>query len=497
MIWRMIAAHNALETQVEQLTVWLRRPVGEALLIGLAVLAACLFGISTRLIFSLASLWPANAVLLAFLMIRPRSNRVETWIAATAAYLVAGVIAGDSFGISIGLTCCNLIGAAVGAGALKLTGRQVLSQNRPIDSIYVTLVLVAASAGAALGGTVVGQLYFGLSPGESIHLWFTVEFANYILVVPICIAFAARGTDGLRIFSRSSNVAWRQVLALGALAATILMMHFQGGPGAIAFTLPPMIWCAVRFRPFAVSLIVALTCGWILLAGPAGLMPLHLHLQTALDSSSFRLGIAAIAIAPLTVASLTSAWRRVHAEMAHVANFDELTGLYNRRAFSEQASGVIAAASPMRPMALLMLDIDRFKSINDTFSHFVGDSVIRQVGETLRGALRIGDLAGRIGGEEFAVLLPDCPPYVAKAIAERLRAEIAATQMPLEDGRTLGATVSIGVTSSVSALDTALRCADAALYIAKNGGRNRVALYSATDSVGADVPTAWWTASSA
>ena len=135
MICRMTVARKALESKVELLTEWLRRPVGEAVFIGLAVLSACLFGISTRLVFSLASLWPANAVLLAFLIIRPRSNRFETWIAATAAYLVAGVIAGDPLGLSIGLTGCNLLGVAAGAGALKLTGRQVLSQNRPIDSI--------------------------------------------------------------------------------------------------------------------------------------------------------------------------------------------------------------------------------------------------------------------------------------------------------------------------------------------------------------------------
>ena len=171
----------------------------------------------------------------------------------------------------------------------------------------------------------VGQVFFGLSILESAHLWFTVELANYILVVPICIAFAARGTDGLRIFSRSRDIVWRQVLALTALAVALLMMHFQGGPGAIAFTLLPLIWCAVRFRPFALSLIVALTCGWILLAGPAGLMPLHLHLDTALDSSSFRLGVAAVAIAPLTVSSLSSAWRRAHMDLAHVASFDVLT----------------------------------------------------------------------------------------------------------------------------------------------------------------------------
>ena len=156
---------------------------------------------------------------------------------------------------------------------------------------------------------------------------------------------------------------------------------------------------------------------------------------------------------------------------------DGLTGLPNQRAVADALNRMFAqAAATQAPLALLMLDLDHFKQVNDQHGHPVGDQVLAGVGAALRGALRNQDFAGRKGGEEFAILLPDTEIAVALEIAERIRAAIAEISLP---GTGAPVTVSIGVAGfpgHASTLDRLERLADAALYVAKRQGRNRVEL---------------------
>jgi diguanylate cyclase (GGDEF)-like protein len=156
---------------------------------------------------------------------------------------------------------------------------------------------------------------------------------------------------------------------------------------------------------------------------------------------------------------------------------DGLTGLPNKRAVTDALKRTFAqAATTKAPLALLLLDLDHFKQVNDQRGHAVGDQVLANVGATLRGVLRARDFAGRNGGEEFAVLLPDTEIDAALEIAERVRAAIAENSVP---GTDVSVTASIGVAGfpgQASTLDRLERLADAALYLAKRQGRNRVEL---------------------
>jgi diguanylate cyclase (GGDEF)-like protein/PAS domain S-box-containing protein len=163
--------------------------------------------------------------------------------------------------------------------------------------------------------------------------------------------------------------------------------------------------------------------------------------------------------------------------LERLATTDHLTGLFNRRAFLEAAASEIRRAHRFRQsVSLLMIDIDLFKSINDTYGHPVGDEVLRCVGTELKRALRDEDIAGRIGGEEFAVVLVQASLPVATSIAERVRLAFAA--LSIDAGTTcFGFTASIGVASiadSGDAIDQLLSVADRGLYEAKHRGRNRV-----------------------
>ncbi len=165
-----------------------------------------------------------------------------------------------------------------------------------------------------------------------------------------------------------------------------------------------------------------------------------------------------------------------------LARTDELTGLNNRRAFFELGERAFRHDRRARSMAVVMFDIDHFKRVNDSYGHATGDRLLRAVADALQPQVRDQDILGRLGGEEFALLLTDADLRQALAIAERLRLEIEA--VGVTDGeRSVRCTASFGVSACSDAshdLDALLSEADQALFRAKREGRNRVAGASAT-----------------
>lgn len=162
-------------------------------------------------------------------------------------------------------------------------------------------------------------------------------------------------------------------------------------------------------------------------------------------------------------------------ELRTIAQQDGLTGALTRRAFIEDVGRELQRLrSYQRPAALVMFDVDHFKVINDTYGHPVGDDVLRAVAERCRATLRNNDLFGRIGGEEFALLLPDASPQEARQCAERLRRSFESAPVG-EHG--IRFTSSFGISPAAAATDSVehwLAEADIALYAAKRTGRNRV-----------------------
>jgi diguanylate cyclase (GGDEF)-like protein len=160
-----------------------------------------------------------------------------------------------------------------------------------------------------------------------------------------------------------------------------------------------------------------------------------------------------------------------------LARVDPLTGVGNRLALNEAANRLLAQAIRWRrPLGVLMLDADHFKSVNDRFGHGGGDKVLLELVESIRAALRADDVIGRVGGEEFAVLMPDTGPDGAEVVAERIRSAVECTPLIIE-GHVVQLTVSIGVAVALADERDAraiLQRADMALYSAKRAGRNRV-----------------------
>jgi diguanylate cyclase (GGDEF)-like protein len=178
--------------------------------------------------------------------------------------------------------------------------------------------------------------------------------------------------------------------------------------------------------------------------------------------------------------------RRLEDDLRRLAGTDMLTGIYNRRHFFEEAERIRAeTAGAGLPLFLLALDIDHFKTINDRFGHRLGDEALIAVARLTEAALGPGELLARFGGEEFVVLLRARAFDEAYALAETIRAAVAAHAIPAEMGH-FGLTVSIGLApihDRTKSLDQLIEAADLALYAAKRLGRNRVAISGEPESV--------------
>ena len=182
-----------------------------------------------------------------------------------------------------------------------------------------------------------------------------------------------------------------------------------------------------------------------------------------------------------------------HAQLIQDSRVDAKTGLLNAATWERQAmTEVVRAVRTKTALAIAVLDIDRFKVINDTYGHLVGDQVLKEISRTLTSQLRDYDLAGRFGGEEFSLLLPQTRSVDAIRIAERIRSSIAALSFiapGADGGERVQVTVSIGVAALDSGTDRKLSqliaAADAALYRAKGGGRDQVQMISTTRGLSA------------
>ena len=318
------------------------------------------------------------------------------------------------------------------------------------------------------------------------------EVARFAILVGMTLfssagLWFARGFLGLAEFAPKVDraVAWVVRLALAAMAACVLT---NSAPTAVDFAFAYIMLItfvmvglgvlAVRKGReqavvFLVATLISMAGALVTTLAVMGRLPF-----SALTFRAVEVGVMfEAAIWALALGLRLRRQQEDRAQALELARHDPLTGLYNRRGFFEQALPVYSTAMRQaRPLAIVMLDIDHFKRINDLHGHDAGDRTLVAVADKLRSACRLGDVVGRWGGEEFVMLLPETPGDPAHALAERLREVFAGTVVALGDGRETSFTASFGVAvrSDLTSLEDVLRAADAALYEAKGAGRDRV-----------------------
>jgi diguanylate cyclase (GGDEF)-like protein len=228
------------------------------------------------------------------------------------------------------------------------------------------------------------------------------------------------------------------------------------------------------------AVVIAVTVGSIALSVLISALA-HLSMGLPMAASAW----AVTLVCPAIIAPTMSWWmfdlvlkvERAHEQLRVLSTIDHLTGIFNRRYFMDRLGEELDRATRYgTPFAVAFIDIDNFKRINDEHGHLGGDEILRQLTQTCAKQVREMDTLARIGGEEFALLLPQTSAEDAAHLVERLRANVAATRAKIGDGW-LEVTVSIGLTSATrEALDVngILRLADEALYAAKRQGKNRL-----------------------
>ena len=371
-----------------------------------------------------------------------------------------------------------------------------------MSTLYLLATLVATLLGALL-------LYFGrqeklaalnwwgcayLIGAAAVAIWSLLgaSFANFISVI----------VGGLGILA--CGMIWNAARVFHGRRPTWAVLGFAIATWSVASVLLPSGTSGLRLTLWATTVAVlaslasyelwserrrAMHRRWPTIAVPMlhgclMLLPVlagdMLSDATALGQSRwvtlFAIEFVLYAIGTVFVILMMVSERSVRAHKA-AAQTDPLTGLFNRRGFADAAAAIMARQAQLgQPVSLLVFDVDRFKSINDRFGHPAGDEILKMFASTITHTLRTSDLSGRLGGEEFAALLP-CSVTDAAIAADRVREAFATSDIAIDDV-TVETTVSVGVAGGAAdcGLATFLVAADAALYEAKANGRNRVEL---------------------
>lgn len=449
------------------------------LIIAGAVLSACLLGILTRPFGSLAAFWPANAVLLAIMVRNPKFAAPGGWAAAFAAYIAADLITGGQLHVTLWLTAANMAGAAAGFLVFRFFANDHRWLKSPTSVLYMIVACIMAAAVSALTGGGAARVLFDRDFLTGFEFWFNTELVNSLLIVPVILAFPTQLPSAADL---RGSIAWqREELFRFVPVATLILSGLAGvvigGPGAMSFPVPALLWCALAYGRFTTALLTMLFCSWLLIATSTGIIHLDFGGDPLLATASLRLGIALMALGPLTVSVVNASRNELLERMSYAADHDALTGVLSRRALLDRGGALLSeCVAAGKPFAVLMLDMDNFKRINDRFGHAIGDRVLVRFAELAGPILGKENLFGRLGGEEFGVILPGVNLADAAKLAERVRAATETDAQAADIG--VASTVSVGVTdldqSPCADLDRLLALADMSLYIAKSAGRNRV-----------------------
>lgn len=436
----------------------------------------------------IATIWPANAILLALLL----AARKPRWLTILSAGFVGNVAANlltrGTLAAPLLYSVANLLEIAIAARLIRTSGVPggLLQTTKGSLRFLATAGLIAPGV-SGLVGAATAFLVFEEPIGQSFLVWVLADGLGLIIFTPVFLALF-RG-DFADCFRAKTWPERCETFGLLMITALIAYGVFFVAVRPILFVLfPPVLLVTFRMGRLgtkAAVVIVALIGGVATMRaeGPITFLA-DSPVAQALLFQAF-LGVLLITCMPIAAevterARLTAALAEHDRQMMEKASTDPLTGLLNRYGFASMVAHVFHHREDGQALSLLAIDLDHFKSINDRWGHQVGDDALRHLTRVLAAEVRPTDIIGRLGGDEFLILLPAVDLVEASIIGQRLCTAIRHEPLTIDRGAVTMLSLSIGVAAALpdeEYVDLARR-ADEALYAAKAAGRNAIRLAS-------------------
>lgn len=446
-------------------------PLRNAVWIFLLTTLFYFIGANLRLIEALSLFWPLNGVMAGIFARYAFLNRLHYYAISYVAMLSYDAITTDWGTASLVINLSNM--AFIVTLALLVIRDKRLNKGTPdpLNALRLFSYCIVAAMLCAIVGAVGAVGIASQSFWPSLADWFSEQFSTGVLIVPCLLTI--RWPDLTR------RIRLENLMPIAALIISVIASVMIGGAGSLAFPLPALIWCAVRYSLPATCLLTFITGATeiTLVANSIIDIAISSPLTTPMMFSA-RLGIATMAICPVMVSVSVAAINSLIHKVSLRADYDFLTRVYSRSGLYEALKHEESHRHP-RFLTVMLLDIDYFKSINDNYGHECGDMALAAFAEQVQTTVGEDGLVARMGGEEFAVVVNCASAQQGYALAERIRTSIE--QHPFNwRGQTLYLTVSIGLGSGRSeswqlteVFNRLLTEADDYLYRSKKAGRNR------------------------
>ena len=441
---------------------------------------------------NIATLWPPNGMLVAVLVLSPTTRWSAVLLAGAIGSIAANMYHGGSAVDAASVTLANLVEALIAASILRrgTRGRHIFQQSSDVMVLVGASVVAAVVAGAmsAASASIIQD-----APFNTFFLkWVLGDVLGLVVVMPIAVITHDLVKYGPDVMLSQRSMTEALLIMVGVLGVTVAVFS-PDVPPVQFLVMPSVLLASFRLGPFgaAMSTVIVAVLGSLGTAAAAQSVASSPS-DVTLRVFNFQLNLAVLFLTALPIGAAMA--RRAHleralteekeradryaAKMAIWANVDALTGVATRRHFLDQLDAMaIVARATSQPLTLAMIDVDHFKPINDRCGHAVGDDVLVALGNAYRSVLRADDVIGRLGGEEFAMVMPLTDEATAHRIVDRLRRAVADITVSDRRGGTVSVTISVGVAAfAEQEIDHLLRDADQALYLAKAQGRNRTVL---------------------
>ncbi|MCH5364383.1 GGDEF domain-containing protein [Escherichia fergusonii] len=427
-------------------------------------------GAKLRLVHELSLFWPLNGVMAGVFARYVWLNRLHYYAVSYVAMLVYDAMTTQWGWVSIVINLSNMVFIITVARLVARDKQLGKNKYEPVSALRLFNYCLIAALLCALVGAIGSDSIDSLSFGPLLADWFSEQFSTGVLIVPCMLTLALP-----RVVPRFKA---EQLMPIVALIISVIASVVIGGAGSLAFPLPALIWCAVRYTPQVTCLLTFVTGAVEIVLVANSVINIAVASPFSIPQMfSARLGIATMAICPIMVSFSVAAINSLMKQVAQRADFDFLTQVYSRSGLYEALKKTELRGT--QHITVMLLDIDYFKSINDSFGHECGDKVLSVFAKHVQKIVSNQGLVARMGGEEFAVVVPSLNAQEGLLLAEKIRKAVALHPFDWQQ-KTLYLTVSIGIGSGATRFETLTEVfdklmveADECLYRSKKEGRNR------------------------